>query len=120
MIVTIDKLARALEKRLGLNSAQAATTAQRVLTYFGFENVIIDNAIDPEDRRLFYELHDAGLLQSSLDTVVLPSGKNWRIFYWELDERGLDRVLGTADPPTDRPVYSSLPPEAWRSRAAGA
>jgi len=120
MTVTIDKLARALEKRLGMDSARAASTAQRVMSYFGFENVIIDNAIDPEDRRLFYELHDAGVLQSSLDTVVLPSGKSWRIFYWEIDERDLDRILGAADPSSDRPVYSNLPPEAWRSRAAGA
>ncbi len=117
MTVTIDKLARTLEKRLALDSVKAATTAQRVLSYFGFENVIIDNIIATEDRRLFYELHDAGILQSSLDTVVLPSGKNWRIFYWELDEGDLDRILGKAEPARDRPVYSDLPNEAWTSRA---
>lgn len=118
MTVTVDKLSRAIERRRGLEPARASTIAHRVLDYFGFEAVIIDNAVDPEDRKLFYELHDAGLLRSSLDSVLLPNGKTWRIFYWEIDEGELDRILAGTDRKTGRALYSDLPDEAWTSRAA--
>lgn len=107
-----EKLARAIEKRLGVPRQEALDRAQRVLNYFGFRTVIIDNAIHPDDRKLFYELQDAGILRSSWETVLLLSGRNWRIFYWELDEAGLER-LPRDEEPTPEPVYKSLPDEAW-------
>ncbi len=87
--------------------------AVRVMDYFGFESFIIDNAIDPEDRKMFYTLHDAGLLRSSWETVLLLSGRNWRIFYWEINESDLDRVLGQEPPSPESPLYRQLPDEAW-------
>lgn len=116
-MITIRKLARGIEKRLGRTPDEARADAQRILTYFGFRTVIIDNGITPEDRRLFYTLHDAGLLQSSLEAVPLLSGKTWRIFYWELDERDLDRILQDSPSQTDR-VYASLPQDAWAHPSA--
>ena len=117
-MITIEKLAAAIRDRLGHPPAQARTEAQRVLDHFGFRTRIIDNAILPTDRKLFYELHDAGLLRSFWETVLLMNGRSWRIFYWELDEAGLGHVLGSRKA-EDEPLYRSLPPEAWRrSRAA--
>src|SRR5947208_11787801 len=49
-----------------------------------------DPAGGPE---LFYSLHDAGLLQTFWETVPLLDGRNWRIFYWALNERDVDRIL---------------------------
>ncbi len=115
MAVTVEKLAKAIEKRLGLPHDEAYAMAARVMDYFGFENFIIDNAILPEDRKLFYALHDAGILRSSWETVLLLSGRNWRIFYWELNEGDIDRIVGEGEAETDRdePVYRELPEEAW-------
>lgn len=112
-MITIDKLAKAIEKRLGHLRDEATDEAQRVLNYFGFRSVIIDNAIDPDDRKLFYALHDVGILRSSWETVLLLNGRNWRIFYWELTEADLDRILRGEEPPAEEPVYKSLPDEAW-------
>lgn len=111
-MITIDTLARAIEKRLGHPAAQAREEAHRILNYFGFRTVIIDNAIHPDDRKLFYALHDAGLLRSSWETVLLLSGRNWRIFYWELVEADLDRALPKEES-GEEPLYKSLPAEAW-------
>jgi len=114
MTVTVEKLAKAIEKRMGLPHDESYKMAARVMDYFGFENFIIDNAIDPEDRKLFYALHDAGILRSSWETVLLLSGRNWRIFYWELNESDIDRILGEGEEAQpDEPVYRELPEEAW-------
>ncbi len=111
-MITVLTLARAIEKRMGGTPAEALAEAKTILSYFGFNRVIIDNAIHPDDRKVFYELHDAGLLQSFWETVPLLDGRNWRIFYWSLDEGDLDRVLAKESPP-EEPLYKSLPDEAW-------
>lgn len=113
MMVTVDKLARAVEKKMGVAPAEARSVAERVMNYFGFESFIIDNAIDPEDRKMFYMLHDAGLLRSSWETVLLQTGRNWRIFYWEINEADLDRILGETPRRREEPLYQELPEEAW-------
>lgn len=111
-MVTLERLTRAIEKRLGHPRDRARAEAQRVLDYFGFRTRIIDNAIHPDDRKLFYELHDAGLLQSTWETVLLLNGRSWRIFYWEIDESNLDRAMDQR-PAEEDPIYKGLPPEAW-------
>ena len=115
MTVTVEKLAKAIEKRIGLPHDQSYGMAGRVMNYFGFESFIIDNAIDPEDRKMFYTLHDAGILRSSWETVLLLSGRNWRIFYWEMNASDIDRITGEGIEETrrDEPVYRELPEEAW-------
>jgi len=119
-VITVQKLALAIQKRFGGTEAEALAESRTVMSYFGFRSVIIDNAILPDDRKVFYALHDAGLLQSFWETVPLLDGRNWRIFYWSLNEADLDRIL--ADQPTtpEEPVYNSLPDEAWGHPASGA
>ncbi|MEK6911324.1 MAG: DUF6015 family protein [Candidatus Thermoplasmatota archaeon] len=113
MTVTVDKLARAIEKRMGIHRSEAQSVAERVMNYFGFKAFIIDNAVDSEDRKMFYTLHDAALLRSSWETVLLQTGRNWRIFYWELNEPDLDRILGETARRREEPLYKELPEEAW-------
>src|SRR2546426_874673 len=90
-MITVQKLAQAIERRLHGTEAEALAEARTILSYFGFRSVIIDNAIEPSDRKVFYALHDAGLLQSFWETVPLLDGRNWRIFYWSLNEAGRRR-----------------------------
>src|SRR5207245_10555586 len=119
-MITVQKLAQAIAKRLGGTEAEALAESRTVMSYFGFRSVIIDNAIHPDDRKVFYALHDAGLLQSFWETVPLLDGRNWRIFYWSLNEADLDRILVDEEAPPEEPVYKSLPDEAWGRPAAGA
>ncbi len=113
MITTVDKLQGALEKTLKLTPEQASDAALAVLNYFGYNTVIIDNAIDPEDRRLFYQIHDAGLLNTFWETVILPSGRAWRSFYWELDEKAIERAAEKREEKREEEVYDSLPDDIW-------
>jgi len=112
-MITVRKLARAIEKRLGGTSAEALAESRIVMSYFGFRSEIIDNAILPDDRKLFYSLHDAGFLQTHWETVPLLDGRNWRIFYWSLNERDIDRILEEDRTQPAEPLYKTLPDEAW-------
>ena len=119
MIVTMERLTKAFSKRLEVEPAQAKSLAYRVLNYFGYSNTIIDNLVDQEDRKLFYQLHDAGLLHSSWETTLLLNGKSWRIFYWQLNLDDIRRIADEADSlDGDEPLYERLPSEVWSHAAA--
>jgi hypothetical protein len=118
-IVTMERLTKALSKRLDVEPAQARGLAYRVLNYFGYSNTIIDNLVDQEDRKLFYQLHDAGLLHSTWETTLLLSGKSWRIFYWQLNLEDIRRIADEGDSPEgEAPLYDSLPSEVWSHATA--
>ena len=40
-------------------------------------------------------------------------GRHWRIFYGQLDEATLDRLLQADEGPSEDHVYQALPDEAW-------
>jgi len=109
----------AIAKKLKLAEPEAEDLADRVLSYFGFTNVIIDNVLEPGDRKLFYKLHDAGLLHSYGESLVLQNGRTWRIFYWEISDNELRDVLRRKKKHVDS-TYSSLPAEYWSRLGANA
>ncbi len=111
MVLTPNDLTGLIERRGDVDSAEARAMADAVLTYFGYGTVIIDNAIANQDRKHFYRLQDLGLLRSTWETVLLPTGKSWRIFYWELyGNREEELETGEEDVGL---VYDTLPEEAW-------
>ena len=113
-LVTLDRLTRAVGKRLNVESIEAKSLALRILNYFGYSDTIIDNLVDQEDRKLFYQLHDAGLLRSSWETTLLLNGKSWRIFYWQLNLEDIRKATEAGpDGAAEEPLYDSLPPEFW-------
>ncbi len=118
-MITLKKLAAGIEKRLGRSPEDALEQARAVMNYFGFRDTIIDNAVEPEDRKLFYALQEAGLLHSSWETVPLVDGRHWRIFYWKLDEKVLDRLSQDPEAQPEDQVYDRLPDEAWTHLPAG-
>ena len=85
-----------------------------VLSYFGFEVQVIDNSLDPEDRRIFYMLHDLGLLSSDWEETLIPSGRMWRIYYWQLNVSSIRTVISKKGKLQEQAnVYDKLPTEAW-------
>lgn len=117
MFVTRGKLKTAIQNALDVSSEEASDMADRVLRYFGYENVIVDNSIEPEDRKLFYKLHDAALLNTNVDSEILSSGKSWRIFYWEIDSNAVERNLKKKKKKREI-SYDDLPDDIWKSAEA--
>lgn len=114
----MEALTRALERRLKVEPQEAKGLAFRILNYFGYSGSIIDNMVDQEDRKLFYQLHDAGILRTSWETTLLLNGKSWRIFYWRLNLEEIRRTAEDREPEGGVPVYDSLPSEVWSHATA--
>ena len=105
---------RVLEKTAGFSGPVADEVALRVLNYFGYLDEIIDNALDHDDRRLFYFLQDMKILSTRWEETQLANGRNWRIFYWSFNWDNISRILDE-HPPKNEPVdlYRSLPDSVW-------
>lgn len=103
-----------LEKTAGFSGPVADEVALRVLNYFGYLDEIIDNALDHDDRRLFYFLQDMKILSTRWEETQLVSGRNWRIFYWSFNWDNINRIL-EHKPARNEPddLYHSLPDSVW-------
>ena len=53
----------------------ARSIAAHVLNFFGFNERIIDNVLEPDDRDTFYMLEDTGILETERDETTLYDGR---------------------------------------------
>ncbi len=121
-IITVEDLSSAIEETTGLDSSEAERDAEFVMDIFGFNDRIIDNVLEPEDRQLFYMLEEWGLLTTEREETTLYDGREWRTHYW-MFRKG--EILGYAEQFRERleavveddTVYDELPEELWASRA---
>jgi hypothetical protein len=80
-----DSLAKAIRRSVGhdgMRPEDARAIAAHVLNFFGFNERIIDNVLEPDDRDTFYMLEDTGILETERDETTLYDGREWRIHYW--------------------------------------
>jgi len=109
-----DLLTKAITKKIGVDREMASQLALRVLNYFGYEDEVIDNALDQDDRRLFYFLQDVGLLKTAWEEAILASGRTWRIFYWFLNIENIEEFSKDyEESKAELGVYDSLPDNIW-------
>ena len=83
-IITLDDLSKAIAHRVGVDIEEARRDAGFVLDIFGFDDRVIDNVLDPEDRQLFYILEEEGMLSTEREETTLYDGREWRTHYWQL------------------------------------
>ena len=119
-LVTYETLASAIKNKMEVTEDVADDISIRVLNYFGFHDEIIDNALDQDDRRMFYFLQDVQLLTTRWEEVVLPTGRTWRVFYWGLNVDKIEKYAAQAIEAEDMELglYDSLPDGVWSRSAA--
>jgi hypothetical protein len=91
-----DSLAKAIRRSVGhdgMRPDDARAIASHVLNFFGFNQRIIDNVLEPDDRDTFYMLEDTGILETERDETTLYDGREWRIHYWMFRK---DRIFDLA------------------------
>ncbi len=146
--VNLPSLSRAIRRAVGhdgMRREDADAIAGHILNFFGFNERIIDNVLEPDDRDTFYMLEDSGILETERDETTLYDGREWRIHYWMFRK---DRILQLAKeeaeasaedeepvgspadarapgpapvfvPTADSSVYHHLSDEAWGKREPG-
>ena len=129
-IVTLDDLSKAIANRVGIPIEEARRDAGFVMDIFGFQDRVIDNVLDPEDRQLFYILEEEGMLTTEREETTLYDGREWRTHYWVIkkdvilnfaqDESKRTRSV-LSDKPTledisDEAIYDELEEDVWVTR----
>lgn len=123
--MTVNDLSMAIEEKLDIDTFEAKKYANIVMDFFGFEDRIIDNALEQKDRQLFYMLEAQGLLHTERENMLLPNGRQWRIHYWLLAKNTILRYSNNqwistknkaSQPPQHDTVYSYLSKDMWTTR----
>ena len=107
----------------GMSGEDLDNLTDYILSFFGFDTVIVDNRLSPSDRDVFYMLEEAGLLNTTQEEVTLRKGKVWRLHYWILKT---DHIIGLARqstsvkaPECESPdtMYKNMDEEVWERKA---
>ena len=129
-IITLDDLSKAISNRVGIDIDEARRDAGFVMDIFGYDDRVIDNVLDPEDRQLFYILEEEGMLTTEREETTLYDGREWRTHYWQLRKNTIlkfaeegnkrDRnVLSSKRQPRDTSeddIYTSMEEDIWTTR----
>jgi hypothetical protein len=126
-IITLDDLSKAIANRVGIDIEEARRDAGFVMDIFGFDDRVIDNVLDPEDRQLFYILEEEGMLTTEREETTLYDGREWRTHYWRLKkdtiaryskEGGTERSTLIVDKKlpknvSDDDIYNTIEDDMW-------
>ena len=120
--MTLKTLTDAIRNRVDEEMEQtvAESIAELALGFFGFSDRIIDNALEPTDRNLFYQLQDYELLTTESEETTLWDGREWRIHYWKFKSKRLGEVAKKKVDEVIDPyagLYDEVPVDIWREQA---
>ena len=121
MGMTLNELTNAICQHIDkeMEFDVASGMAEHALGFFGFYDRIIDNALEPTDRNLFYMFQDYGLLTTESEETTLWDGREWRIHYWKLKAELAKKALGYLeddDEEEESPefnIYEDIPQDIW-------
>ncbi|MFW6120437.1 MAG: DUF6015 family protein [Petrotogales bacterium] len=128
-IITLDDLSKAIANRVGIDIEEARRDAGFVMDIFGFDDRVIDNVLDPEDRQLFYILEEEGMITTEREETTLYDGREWRTHYWRLKKDVInkyskeenatrDYLIDKKQPKnvSDDDIYDTLEENMWTTR----
>ena len=127
MGLTLAQLTQAIRRKVDedMETVVAEGIAEHALGFFGFSNRIMDNALEPNDRNLFYQLQDYDLLTTESEETTLWDGREWRIHYWKFKSTAEAFALAAMDMRNKKEVdedpyagiYDDMPANLWKERS---
>lgn len=97
-VISVEMLAKALKNSISkenFSSKDADNIAEHVINFFGYNERIIDNVLEPVDRDIFYELENYGVLATEREETHLYDGRIWRTHYWWLNKHNIIKMANT-------------------------
>jgi len=126
-IITLDVLSSVIKKAIGdnnLGDEGAQEMAYHVLNFFGYNDRILDNILEPADRDSFYMLEDKGILVTEREETTLYDGREWRIHYWIFRKEVIKELLALdvkdreqAEYTDASKVYESISADVWNPQS---
>ena len=88
-----ETLANIIAETVGMSDiVKAWDIAELLLGFFGYQNRITDNTLEPRERNIFYMLQDYGILKGVSEETTLYDRRDWRIHYWTFSQKLKDLV----------------------------
>ncbi len=94
-IVTREVLIAALENVFGskgMDRGDIEELSDFVLSFFGYEDYVLDNILTSAERDIFYNLEECGLLNAHREEVNIAKGKAWRVNQWTYNKNNIDKA----------------------------
>ena len=126
--ITVDVLQKVIKDTIGehgMRESEAEMMAKHVMNLFGFNNRILDNMLEPQDRDVFYMLEDEEILTTEREETTLYDGREWRIHYWIFRRDRIEQIMSGKDPRKevkefivveDSSIYDEIPDDIWSRR----
>lgn len=99
-LVTRDILFNVLSKVLlkkGMDNREIYELTEYVLSFFGYDDYLVDNILTPLDRDIFYYLEECGIFKAESMEVNLLKGRQWRIHLWTYRKDVMKKILSTSE-----------------------
>jgi hypothetical protein len=126
-IITLEVLSSVIKKAIGdnnLGDEGAKEMAYHVLNFFGYNDRILDNILEPADRDSFYMLEDKGILVTEREETTLYDGREWRIHYWIFRKEVIKELLALEVKEREHTeytdaskVYEAISPDVWNPQS---
>jgi hypothetical protein len=100
----------------GMASEEIDKLAEYVINFFGYNEYVIDNKLEPKDRDVFYMLEEEGILSTLRDEVTIQKGKVWRIHFWILNSKRIEELAlkkAESEKKEEFKVYDNLSEDIW-------
>ena len=127
--LTVDVLRKVIKDAIGehgMEEEEAEIMARHVMNLFGFNNRILDNMLEPQDRDVFYMLEDEEILTTEREETTLYDGREWRIHYWIFRREKIADILNGKKhyrieedfsvPEEESSIYDEIPDDIWARR----
>jgi hypothetical protein len=96
-VLTREVLIRALEKtygKKGMGQGDIEELCDFVLSFFGYDDYVLDNVLSAPERDVFYNLEEYGFLETHREEINIVKGRSWRINQWTYKK---DKIMSIAD-----------------------
>ena len=100
-VLTRDLLIRALDKAYGskgMPQSDVEELCDFVLSFFGYEDYVLDNVLSSAERDVFYNLEEYGFLEPYKEEISIVKGKTWRINQWRFKRDIINKVVSGSEP----------------------
>ncbi|EQD43338.1 hypothetical protein B1B_13868 [mine drainage metagenome] len=99
-VLTREHLIRALGKTYGtkgMPQGDIEELSDFILSFFGYEDYVLDNVLSSAERDVFYNLEEYDFLEPYREEVTIVKGKVWRVNQWKFKRDKIAKVISSND-----------------------